>query len=314
MDRRNFLRQMAAAPAIFGANALFAQNPPERPLWLSDAFAWMKNENLRGIVVVVPDPAADRAALGKALWQRLNHGGGAVHALFLQGIFIFVREPLAWAHFGRTLQPWDRLILAPDGTRLQQDRVSLKIFQGQETFESSMAPAVFGEDRALLLDRAEKAWGLAPDNVREALAQLRDEDIFVRKRAAEHLSTRLYLALPCLLPLALASADTPERQAARDLVEERYRYFLGIDLNRRGTYEQEELRKLTGEPPFRQLPYGVALPKRIEGGCGSSVEAPPEGEAMPQADRDRLNRTTAMLCGMASMKTPSYSFVTFMAK
>src|SRR5205814_1565488 len=127
--------------------------------------------------------------------------------------------------------------------------------QDLDKFEASMTRAVFGEERSLLLDRAEKGWALAPDNVREALAQLRDEDVFVRKRAAEQLSTRLYWALPCLVPLALAAADTPERQAARDLVEARYRYFLGFDLDRRHAADQEELRKVTGEPPLRQLPY-----------------------------------------------------------
>lgn len=76
MNRRTFLRQVAAAPAIFGAEDLFAQNQAEKPVWLADAFAWIKKEDLRGIVVVVPDPAPDRAALGKALWQRINHGGG----------------------------------------------------------------------------------------------------------------------------------------------------------------------------------------------------------------------------------------------
>lgn len=274
----------------------------------------MKKEDLRGIVVVVPDPAPDRAALGKALWQRINHGGGAVYALFLQGIFIFARESVAGLQFGRKLQPWDRLVLAPDGTRLQLDRVSLNTFQDQEKFEASMAPAVFGDDRSILVDRAEKAWALAPDNVRKSLAQLGDEDIFIRKRATELLSTRPYWALPCLLPLALAAADTPERQAARDLVEAHYRSLLAFDLDPWKGGSQEELRKITGEPPYRQLPYGAALPKRIEGGCGISMEEPPEGEAMLKADHDRLDRTSVMLCGMASMRTPSYSFVTFLAK
>jgi len=314
MDRRTFLRQMAAAPAIFGVENLFGENQAEKPYWLADAFAWMRKEGLRGIVVVVPDPAPDRVALGKALWQRMNHGGGSVHALFLQAIFIFVRESVAWQHFGRMLQPWDRMVLAPDGNRLQLDRVSLKTFQDQDKFEASMAPAIFGEDRSILVDRAEKAWALAPDNVREALAQLRDEDIFVRKRATEQLSTGLYWALPCLVPLALAATDTPERQAARDLVEARYRYLLDFDLDPWKGGWQEELRKITGEPPVRQLPYGVALPNRIEGGCGISVEEPPEGEAMPKADQDRLDRTSVMFCGMASMRTPSYSFVTFLTK
>lgn len=237
-----------------------------------------------------------------------------MHALFLQAIFIFVRESVAWQHFGRKLQPWDRIVVAPDGTRLQLDSVSLKTFHDQERFEASMAPAVFGEDLAVLSDRDEKAWALAPDNVREALGQLGDEDILVRKRAVDLLKTRVYLVQPCLIRRSLETTKSECREAAHELIKAHYRYLLNFDLDPWKRGSGDELRKITGESPFRQLPYGVALPKRIEGGCGISVEEPPEGEAMPKADQDRVARTTVMLCGMASMKTPSYSFVTFLTK
>jgi hypothetical protein len=312
MDRRKFLRQMVAAPAIFGADAVFAQNPPAKPMWLSDAYAWMRKEEFRGIVIVVPDPAPDRAALGKALWQRLNHGGGAAHALFLQSFFIFIREPQAQQHLGRDLKAWDRVVLNPDGGALLRDRITLKTFQDQEKFESSMAPVIFGEDLRILIDRDEKAWSLAPADVRVALGQLGDEDILNRKRAMDLLQSRVYSVQPCLIRRAMETTKTEGREAAREIVEAYYRMRLGWSLDPMRVAGRRELRERTREPEFQQLPYGVALPGLVSGGCGISVEQPPEGEAMPQTDRDTVRRSSVMVCGMANVSTPSYSFVKFL--
>lgn len=314
MDRRAFLRRTAAAGFLFGGGELFADGAPEPPRWLSDARSWMLKKDFRGIVIVVPDSAPERAALGRALWQRLTQGGAPVHALFLQSIFVFVREPVAQNHLGKDLKAWDLLVLSPDGSRILRDRCSPKSFQDPEAFVSCMMPAVFGDMREILTDRDEKALALAPGEARWAFAQLDHEDIGVRNRALDLLKKHLPDILPCLIRRALETTKANESEALRGILEAHYQKMLGWCLDPYSPAYEPRWREMPGEGPFRQLPYGVTLSGEVYGGCGVAVEEPPEGESLSKADLERISRSSVMLCGMASMRQMSHSFLKFLAE
>jgi hypothetical protein len=320
MDRRNFLRQAAASPLVFGLGSLEAQDFPDKVHWFTAAQRRMKEGDRRGILIVVPDAAPDRADLGKALWQRINHGGAPVHALFLEAVFIFMTAPVAQKLVGKDLQPWDRVVLGSEGKELQRDRVALKIFRDAERFEEAMAPLVYGEGRSLLLARVEQVWPSVPAELRDALERLADEDIQVRKKAREAVERRIGDLLPCLIHRAVVTSETRNREAAREIVEAHYRKRLEWDtavdkaIRLPAAVHQAGRREEYDAPLPVQLPYGVALPYLLFGGCGTAVEEPPEGESLSASANETLRDSSFALCGMAMMKKRTITFVKFLAK
>jgi hypothetical protein len=311
MDRRAFLRRSAAVPLLLGGGLLFGQEVPPKPGWFSEALDRMKREGVRGIVIVVPEPAVDRAALGRAIWARVRHGSAVAHGLFLQSVFVFLTPTLAQRHLGKSLAAWDRILLASDGAPLRTDRVSLKTFREDPEFVASFTPLVYGEGNDLLSDRDESAWAKGTVEVHDALDHLDDPDILRRKKARDLIRARVHSLLPCLLRRAM---DPSASQGAMELIEAHYQGLLLLETDPWSASRLRGMNEGAGTLLTRQLPYGVQLPDRIDGGCCQSIEEPPEGESLSEAEWQQFNRGSVMVCGLGIVRELTYSFVKFLSQ
>src|SRR5262245_32020321 len=146
LDRRTFLKSVAAAPCIFGLRQLLAQEPDARPAWFKQALARMKERKLHGVVIVAPAAEPEQLELGRRLWDLLDGDFPEVHELFLTGVFVVMTPALAEASGVRKAgEKEDRFILEPEGKRVAADTRDAKAFDTPAGFVASFAPALYGE-------------------------------------------------------------------------------------------------------------------------------------------------------------------------
>jgi len=291
MDRRFFLKALAAAPCVFGLSELFAQEAAPSPEWLRVALARMKERKLHGVVLIAPERIEpDQRLMGTALRELLEGDHAEAHELFLGGVFIAMTPSLAAASgILKADEKGNRVLLDPEGGRLALDATDLEVFEKPAVFTTSFEPFLFGKDRERLKARAEELEKSAPRELSAAFRDLGSEDIAVRERATGLMKAHAADYHPLFAWKRRIEPDAEVRFRLRSILENLY----------------QGARKDAFGP---RLPYGTRIPKFVEGGCGSMDELP-EGEKELKDDRGMV------ACGMAVMDEPKVKlFLRFLTK
>lgn len=291
MDRRTFLKAVAAAPCIFGLRELFAQEGPSSPEWFRAALARMKERKLHGVVLIAPERLEpDQRLMGTALRELLDGDHPDAHELFLGGVFIAMTPALAAASgLLKADEKGNRILLDPEGRRLALDATGPEVLETADAFTTSFEPFLFGKDGEWLKGRAEELEKNAPEDLRGALRDLGSEDIAIRERA----SGVLKVHAPDYHPLFAWN----RRNAPDPEVRFRLRSIL--------VHLYQSARKESFGP---RLPYGTRIPQFVEGGCGSMVE-------LAEGEKKQKDGGEMVACGMGRIEDPKVRlFLRFLTK
>ncbi len=298
MDRRTFL----ATPLVFGLEDLLAQDPvPGRPEWFDEALRRMKETGRLGVVIVVPELAqakpdprykdlgelneiilrqareAPRRRIGTALWILANRPHPEAHAILCEAVFVCMTPELADSSVRIKGDARNRILLAPDGSRVASDAVTTETFEDPAKFAASFGAFLRSEGKARIRERSETLEKSLPDPLRTALARLDDEDAAAREAAVAALAKEVERLVPCLFWHGM-SGSAERRGRAKDLLRRPWR-------------------SAPEDRPGPKLPYGAVLPRFVLS-CSDWVE---ETEVV-------------VMCGLAAVVGDSPKFLRFLAK
>ncbi|GEM_PF-3939747 len=283
IDRRTFLRQLAAAPAVFGLKDLWGQDSsnPAPPTWWTDALKRMKETHRYGVVLVSPSDARGRIALGDALLARLEAEDTEVLECFCEAVYIVLRPDLAarLLREKRASAGENRYLFDPEGKQLPGDSVSLEILKDSKRFAESFSLFVRGPKNEQLRKTAERIASESPAEVRAAIEKLNADDMDAREAAVATLVRHADAVAP-LLVYARLTDPSEERRLRLGMVLRRY--FHARPLDQAGS----------------RLPYGTVR-QVYRGGCGG-IEAEEEGRSIE--------------CGRARVTEEGRKFLRFLTK
>lgn len=278
MNRRRFLTQAAAIPALFGLRELFAQEPASGPpAWYVQALERMKSTGRYGVILVVPDPEADRRRLGLTLWTLANEDHRAGHLLFTEAVFICIPSTVADRLFTPSGERQRRFLLDADGTLLAADAVDTAALDDPDKFVASFATFLHGVSNDRLRARAEAVRKTLGDDVKKAVAQLSSESADEREAAQALLVRHADAIAPYLAHEAVVAADVETRGRMGDILARLY-----------ATTREESVGP--------RLPYGSYMPEFAEA-CG----------------RLRLKEEAMVECGLGRAPLKSRKFIRFLA-
>jgi hypothetical protein len=158
VDRRAFLSILAGSPFVFGLREILAQEGS--PDFVNAALKRMKATKRFGVLLVIPADKVSRMKLGQALLDRLAVGSDADRKgfdLFCAHVFVCLSdEQAAKAGLEAKVEGEGvlRLLLDPQGKRIEADRVKLGVIQDPGKFAESFTAFIHGEKGARLRDHA----------------------------------------------------------------------------------------------------------------------------------------------------------------
>ena len=205
IDRRTFL----ATPLVFGLRELLAQEPAAGPAWWTAALRRMKETGRCGVVLVAPAGpdglrfAADLAAL-------LPGEDAMIRRLLGEAVFV-VLDPVLARRVLREGEKFNRVLLAPDGSRIAADVVPPPAFVRPMFFVGSFRPFIEGKDGARLAERAVALEAAVPGEMLRAIESLSNGSPAVREQAAAELARRADRFYPWLLRRMLSETDVDVR-------------------------------------------------------------------------------------------------------
>ncbi len=285
MNRRAFLQSAAAAPLVFGLSDLFAPldsaacgdlargaQDAVSPKWWGEALKRMKDTSRYGVVLVAPEAEAERRAFAEAVYAVLESKDADVRELLFETVHICLTPALA-----SKLAAGDgnRVLLDPDGKRVDADVVKTETFDDAKAFVESW--------RALV-------HGAKGDRLRASVARIK-AGLVVKERAA--------------VEMALDALDVESDAPAAALITlggcaDRIAPWL-VMARREAVYAQGRSRVRTvltaAAEKSGALPYGARMPKFIDV-CGHWREM--------KADE---NEGTAFECGMGKAGRESRKFI-----
>jgi hypothetical protein len=205
IDRRAFL----ATPLVFGLRDLFAQSGSD-PAWYDAALRRMKATGRSGVVLVAP-AGRERRAFGEHFAALLPSSEPGVRRLLGEAVFIVLDPALAKGRVLRDGETFNRILLAPDGSRTAADRVPVAAFARPESFVASFRPFVEGVDGERLAERAKALEATFPDDAKRAIETLADPDPGTREKAAALLSEHADGFYPVILKRMREEGDLDAR-------------------------------------------------------------------------------------------------------
>ena len=274
MIRRDFLAILAGSPFIFGLRELLAQEPAPKPDpkaapdWYASALKSMKELNLPGVVLIVPEGIDPKSRLARALLSRLKDESSAVHEILTGCVLICLPEGILKPPSDSKEFPPNRVLLDTDGARVADDFLEIGTIEESDGFVSSFRMLLHGKDRSRLDASARKIREASTPETLQALKDLDAEDIATREKAAGLLLGVARRIQPLLVHTRITSESGEVRTRAAALLE---KLFLGIPQTK----------------PGPRLPFGTMIVKRPEveprgadpcPGCGMSVIGPAHKE------------------------------------
>ena len=220
LDRRTFLTAAAAAPLIYGLHDVLGH--PGDAEWFHAALRRMKETRRCGIVLVVPSDPRQRQAMGTQLRALLDAPYPDAHALFAEAVFICLTPELARGRVRSFFEKDNRILLDPDGRRLEADRVDLSVFQ-PKSFAVSFTALLHGHDAARLEGHARAIEKTLPAEIMHPLTQLDDASIDVRSEASAAVFAHADRMIPYLIHQGRNGTTEEARARCRALVEEFFR-------------------------------------------------------------------------------------------
>lgn len=206
MHRRAFL----ATPLVFGLRELLAQDPASAPAWWAAALRRMKDTGRCGVVLAAP-AGRDGVRFGTELAALLPAEDPALRRLLGEAVFVVLSPALARRLVLRDGETFNRLLLAPDGSRLAADVVAPQVFARPMFFVGSFRPFVEGSDGARLAERAAAQEASVPTEALRAIGSLASASPAIREQAAADLARQADRCYPWLLQRLLSESDVDLR-------------------------------------------------------------------------------------------------------
>jgi hypothetical protein len=214
IHRRDFLRLAGATPLIFGLDDLFTPQDGA-PAWYDAALKRMKETRRYGVVLVVPAAEEERATVAEALEALLTTDNDDIREVLGEMVFVCMTPEVA----AKTVKSGKdtRILLAPDGKRVEGDTVALADL-APEKFAASFCGLLHGKDNLRLKAAAEGIRETAPDSVKKALANLGSESIDVRDEARGALEAKADTIFPLLVWARLSTTAEDVRGGIRTII------------------------------------------------------------------------------------------------
>ncbi len=202
IDRRAFLSQAAAVPLVFGLADLFSQEPGRPPGWFSEALRRMKETGRYGIVLVVPDAEAERRALGGRLQGLIDSGHRDVQHLLCEAVFICMTSALTASRLRAAGENVDRILLNPDGKRVEADVAPPGALAGTAAFIESFRKLLYGEGEKRRREHVASIEARLPAPVKDAIPRFEADDFEEREKAWDVVRRHAEPIVPYLVYLA----------------------------------------------------------------------------------------------------------------